>query len=243
VSGFDLRLEHGSLRPHVSIAAPREGCARLDALAERLMDEVPGLHGVSVPSQSIQLGDAHLRNVVCGRTVLAHHLAFFQTNAGLTPLLAAEAQRGVLQPRTVVDLYCGVGLHSILAAWSPQTAVRGADNNRWAIESAARNVELHGLKNAGYHRATAERFAATTAFDSPDIVFVNPSRFGCGPGIPRSVARWRPAAVCLVSCSALSHVRDLLSFAAAGYRAKAVRCFDMFPFSEYVENVSHLVPA
>jgi tRNA/tmRNA/rRNA uracil-C5-methylase (TrmA/RlmC/RlmD family) len=241
VTGFDLRLEHGSLRAHVSIAAPREGCGPLNEFAGRLMDELPGLHGVSVPSQGIEMGEEHLHNLVCGKTVLAHHLAFFQTNAHLTPLLAAEAQRGVSGAKSVVDLYCGVGLHSVLAA-GERTAIRGADNNRWAIESAERNVRLHGFGDAEYHRVTAERFASTRHFDAPGVVFVNPSRFGCGPGIPAAVARWRPAVVCLVSCSAESHVRDLLAFMREGYRPRAVRCFDMFPFTAYVENVTHLVP-
>ncbi|MDB4951426.1 MAG: rRNA (uracil-5-)-methyltransferase RumA [Gemmatimonadetes bacterium] len=238
VSGFDLRLEHGTLRAHVGLAAPREGSPRLDDVCARLMDEVPGLHGVSVASQGIELGETHLRNIVCDRTVLAHYLAFFQTNAHVTPALAAEAQAHATGARTVVDLYCGVGMHSILAA-GPKTEVHGADNNRWAIESAERNVALHGLRTAAYHRETAERFAATHAFDAPDVVFVNPSRFGCGAGVPAAVARWRPAAVCLVSCSVPSHVRDTLAFIAAGYRPQAVRCFDMFPFSEYLESVTH----
>jgi tRNA/tmRNA/rRNA uracil-C5-methylase (TrmA/RlmC/RlmD family) len=242
VTGFDLRLEHGSLRAHVSVAAPRQGCEPLDGFARRLMDEVPALHGVSIPSHQILLGESHLRNEVCGKVVLAHHLAFFQTNAHLTPLLAAEAQREVEDAGTVVDLYCGVGLHSVLAARS-ETVVRGADNNRWAIESAALNASLHGLAYAEYHRVSAERFSSTDRFSSPDVVFVNPSRFGCGPGVPEAVAGWRPRGVCLVSCSAASHVRDLLAFSRVGYRPRGVRCFDMFPFSEYVENVSHLVPA
>jgi tRNA/tmRNA/rRNA uracil-C5-methylase (TrmA/RlmC/RlmD family) len=241
VSGFDLRLEHGSLRPHVSIATPREGVVPLEPLCARMLEEMPHLHGVSVPAQGLEMGDAHLRNELLGKTVLAHYRAFFQTNAHVTPLLCAEVQRPLERPASVVDLYCGVGMHSVLAA-APDTHVRGADNNRWAIESAGRNVELHALADAEYHRVTAERFSAAHAFTAPSVVIVNPSRFGCGPGVPQAVARWRPEAVCLVSCSIESHVRDTLAFASAGYRPQAVRCFDMFPFSEYLESVTHFAP-
>ena len=49
--------------------------------------------------------------------------------------------------------------------------------------------------------------------------------------------------MCLVSCSVVSHVRDTLAFAAAGLRPESVRCFDMFPFTEYLESVGFFVPA
>lgn len=242
VHGFDLRLEHGGLRAHLGISTPRDGAVSLEPLCRALLDGVPGLLGVSVPAQGIEAGETWLRNRLGGKTVLAHHGAFFQSNLRLVPAMVAEVQRPLRAPASVVDLYCGVGLHSLLAA-APETRVAGADNNRRAIESAHRNTALHGLAGAGYVRESAESFAAARRFDAPDVVFVNPSRFGCGPGVPEAVARWRPAAVCLVSCSVDSHLRDTLAFLRAGYRPAEVRCFDMFAFSEFLESVSHFTRA
>ena len=242
VAGFDLRLEHGSLRAHLTLSIPRDCAVPVDALCARLMDEVPELLGVSAPGAGVELGDAYLRNVLLGKPVLAHCRAFFQTNAHVTPLLCEEVQRSIDSPASIVDLYCGVGMHSLLAA-RPETVARGADNNTWAIESAARNVALHGLEDAEYHRVSAERYCAEQDFASPAVVFVNPSRFGCEPGIAEAVARWRPESVCLVSCSIDSHVRDTLAFIAAGYQPEAATCFDMFPFSDYLESVTHFSPA
>jgi tRNA/tmRNA/rRNA uracil-C5-methylase (TrmA/RlmC/RlmD family) len=242
VHGWELRLEHGTLRAHLSVSAPREGAAALGSLCRRALDEVPGLLGAAVPSAGIEMGEAYLANRLRGRTVLAHHRAFFQSNLRLVPALVDEVQRPLAEPATVVDLYCGAGLHSVLAA-GPETRVAGADNNRWAIESAVRNARLHGLARAEYLRADAERFAAERAFRAPDVVFVNPSRFGCGPGVPEAAARWRPAAVCLVSCSVDAHLRDTSAFVRAGYRPLGLRAFDMFPFSPFLESVTHFVPA
>jgi tRNA/tmRNA/rRNA uracil-C5-methylase (TrmA/RlmC/RlmD family) len=58
--------------------------------------------------------------------------------------------------------------------------------------------------------------------------------------VAERVAAWMPAAVCLVSCSIESHARDLGAFARAGYLAEPFECFDMFPFSEFVESVTVL---
>ncbi len=242
VFGFELRLEHGTLRAHVSISAPHGSGVPLASLCRALVEGVPGVLGAAVLSQGVEVGEAWLANRLGGRTVLAHHRAFFQSNLRLVPEMVEEIQRPLERPASVVDLYCGAGLHSVLAA-APETRVVGADNNPWAIESARRNAALHGLSGAEYVRESAEDFAAARGFDAPDVVFVNPSRLGCGPGVPEAVARWRPARVCLVSCSIDAHLRDTLAFQRAGYRPAAVRCFDMFPFSEFLESVTHFEPA
>jgi tRNA/tmRNA/rRNA uracil-C5-methylase (TrmA/RlmC/RlmD family) len=241
VFGFELRLEHGTLRTHVAISSPHEAGVPMESLCRALVDGVPGVLGAAVVSQSVEAGEAWLANRLAGVTVLAHHRAFFQSNLRLVPEMVEEIQRPLERPASIVDLYCGAGLHSVLAA-APGTRVTGADNNPWAIESARRNAALHGMSGAEYVRESAEEFAAVREFDAPDVVFVNPSRLGCGPGVPEAVARWRPAGVCLVSCSIDAHLRDTLAFQRAGYRPAAVRCFDMFPFSEYLESVTHFEP-
>jgi hypothetical protein len=249
VTGWDLRLEYGSGRAHLNLAAVRGAEARLEGLAERLAAEFPALLGVSVPSQGVEQGEAFLRHQLLGKTVLSHHRAFFQTNRWLTPELAAAAREAADGAPSIVDLYCGVGLHSVLAA-SPQTRVAGIDTNRWAIDSARRNAALHGLENARYEDLPVERLLAPSAREAPMEIperpaaaIVNPSRFGCAPGVAEAVARWRPGAVCLVSCSIDSHVRDVLAFVDAGYRPRPFESFDMFPFSEFLESVTVFEPA
>lgn len=241
VFGFELRLEHGTLRAHVAVSSPHDAGMPLEPLCRALVEGVPGVLGAAVVSQGVEAGEAWLANRLAGVTVLAHHRAFFQSNLRLVPEMVEEIHRPLERPASVVDLYCGVGLHSVLAA-APGTRVTGADNNAWAVESARRNAALHGMSGAEYLRESAEEFAAPRELDAPDVVFVNPSRLGCGPGVPDAVARWRPARVCLVSCSIDAHLRDTLAFQRAGYRPAAVRCFDMFPFSEFLESVTHFEP-
>jgi hypothetical protein len=239
VTGFEVRLEFGSGRAHLTLAAER-GSAPLDVFAGDLLDSSPELLGVAVPSQAVELGETYLRHELLGRTLLSHHLAFFQTNRWLTGDLAAAAREAAADPSRIVDLYCGVGLHSVLAA-TPESTVIGVDTNRWAIESAVGNAALHGLAHACYERIPAERLAGREV-ERPSTVFVNPSRYGCAPGVAERVAAWRPDAVCLVSCSIDSHARDLASFVRAGYAPRPFESFDMFPFSDFVESVTELRP-
>lgn len=241
VTGFEVRLEFGSGRAHLTLAVER-GSPSLAGFCEELARAFPGLVGIAIPSQRIERGDAFLRHQILGKTIVTHHLAFFQTNRWLTGDLAAAAQGAAGDPSRIVDLYCGVGLHSVLAA-NPESVVLGVDTNPWAIESAARNVALHGLAHARYERTPAERLRGRAEVDRPSVVFVNPSRHGCAPDVPARVAAWRPDAICLVSCSIDSHARDLAAFVRAGYAPRPFESFDMFPFSEFVESVTELRPA
>lgn len=241
ITGFEVRLEFGSDRAHVTLSAER-GVARLDDLCAELMGEVEGVFGVAVPSQGIEAGEVEHRHVILGRTILAHHRAFFQTNRWLTGQLAAAAKAAASDRSRIVDLYCGVGLHSIVAA-STVGRVFGVDTNRWAIDSARHNAELHGLTHARYERLPVERIAYGAEERPPTVVFVNPSRFGCAPGVVERIAGWRPDTVCLVSCSIASHARDLAAFVRAGYQPGPFESFDMFPFSDFVESVTALHPA
>jgi hypothetical protein len=241
ITGVEVRLEFGSERAHVTLSAERGGPVRLDELCARLMGEVEGVFGVAVPSQGIEAGETEHRHQLLGKTILAHHRAFFQTNRWLTGDLAAAARSAAPDASRIVDLYCGVGLHSIVAA-TAESHVTGVDTNRWAIDSARRNAALHGLAHARYERVPVERIALE-ADERPSVVFVNPSRFGCAPGVVERIAARRPESVCLVSCSIQSHARDLASFVRAGYRPQPFRSFDMFPFSDFVESVTALSPA
>lgn len=240
ITGFEVRLEFGSDRAHVTVSAERGGPVRLEGFCAELMEEVDGVFGVAVPSQGIEAGEAEHRHVLLGKTILAHHRAFFQTNRWLTGDLAAAARDAASDASRIVDLYCGVGLHSVVAAVQ-ESRILGVDTNRWAIDSAQRNAALHGLAHARYERLPVERISLG-AGERPSVVFVNPSRFGCAPGVVERIAAWRPDSVCLVSCSIQSHARDLASFVRAGYRPRPFESFDMFPFSDFVESVTGLWP-
>ncbi|HEX2094906.1 MAG TPA: hypothetical protein VHG28_21075, partial [Longimicrobiaceae bacterium] len=54
VTGFDVRLEYGSGRAHLRLAAPRAADRPLAPLCERVFAEVPGLLGVALPAQGIE---------------------------------------------------------------------------------------------------------------------------------------------------------------------------------------------
>lgn len=275
VTGLELRLEHGGGGGHLTLAIPRGPQDVAGDFYAEFLAVVPGLKGLAAPSQSIERGGIFLRHVFGGHVLEAHHRAFFQANEPLLPHFVETIQSVAagVDRSGILDLYCGVGLHSIPAAVAGEAAgpgdaaarggadgtggaagpagptgrVLGVDSNRWAIESARRNAARHGLaEGAEFRCESVEAFSGDPGKpgDFVDagatLVFVNPARAGCGPGVIESVTRRRPAAAVLVSCSIDSHRRDVDDFERCGYRATSLRCFDMFPFTEFLESVTRL---
>ncbi|MEE2636480.1 MAG: methyltransferase [Acidobacteriota bacterium] len=241
VRGFDLRLGCGTSRAHVVVAVDRTEHVSFAGWAKDLLEEAPAVSGVSVPSQGLQAGDALIRHHVLGKDVFSHPLAFFQTNYWLTEALLRHIASVVSRERatTLLDLYCGVGVHSLLGGHDYSTVV-GVDSDRRAIAAARYNAKHLG-RSITYEPIAAEGYLRVCP-DRYDAVIVNPPRSGCVEGVIEGVAQKIPDRICLVCCSAEAHARDLQRFRKLGYEAAEHAAFDMFPFTGYVENVTVLFP-
>lgn len=242
VRGFDLRLGCGTERAHVVLAVDRGERVSFGSWAEDLLQETPAVSGVSVPSQCLEVGEALIRHRVLGREILAHPLAFFQTNYWLTERLLQHIALAVSRESvgSVLDLYCGVGIHSLFVG-DENTSMTGVDSDRNAIDVARQNAENAG-RAATYERSSVAAYLAQGSQLHRDAVIVNPPRSGCGTGVIEGIVRLTPRCICLVCCSAEAHVRDLQRFREVGYQAEEHTAFDMFPFSRFVENVTMLFP-
>ncbi len=242
VRGFDLRLGYGTQRAHVVLAVDRSESVSFRRWAEELLHQAPDVAGVWVPSQGLTVGEPLVRHRLLGREVRSHPLAFFQTNYWLTEPLLQHIASAVSResPTTVLDLYCGVGVHSLLAG-DDSTRTVGVDSDPNAITIARQNAEAAD-RSSIYERASVEVYLARGSHPRSDAVIVNPPRSGCSVGVVAGIAKLTPRCICLVCCAAEAQVRDLQRFQTLGYEATAYSAFDMFPFSRFVENVTLLFP-
>jgi hypothetical protein len=242
VRGFDLRLCCGTRRAHVVVAVDRSERVSFGRWAEELLQETPAVSGVTVPSQRLTVGDPLIRHRLLGREILAHPRAFFQTNYWLTEQLFQHIASALSRVRaaSVLDLYCGVGVHSLLAG-DHNTRTTGVDSDRHAIAVARQNADDAG-RPATFEHAPVEVYLARGSHADCDAAIVNPPRSGCGAGVVEGVTDLTPRCICLVCCSAEAQVRDLHRFRELGYEATEYTAFDMFPFTRFVENVTMLFP-
>lgn len=167
---------------------------------------------------------------------------FFQNNPFLLPWLVEaviEAARAE-GARVLVDAYSGSGLFALSAA-ARFTSVVGVEVSPGAVTAARANAERNGIANARFIVADAAHIFAELDLAGADAaVIVDPPRKGCGPAFLDQLVAFAPRTIVYVSCNPASLAADLTRLLGAGYRARQVQPFDMFPQTRHVETVAVL---
>ena len=158
--------------------------------------------------------------------------SFFQTNTDVATALYRQAAEWVeaAAPRSVWDLYCGVGGFALHVA-APGRSVVGVEVSDAAVASAQRSASGMAIQ-ATFVAADATEWAISQSAP-PDLVIVNPPRRGIGEGL----AGWLEASgvktVIYSSCNAVTLAKDLAMMPTL--RAREIRLLDMFPHTEHYE--------
>jgi len=159
--------------------------------------------------------------------------SFFQTN---TEVAAALYRRGAewvgsVAPRSVWDLYCGVGGFALHVA-APARSVTGIEISADAIASAERSRDQAGLPGE-LRFEVGDATSWVEGREAPDLVVVNPPRRGLGDRLAGRLEESGPAYVLYSSCNPATLARDLATM--AGYRVLRGQVFDMFPQTAHAE--------
>jgi len=171
---------------------------------------------------------------------------FFQTNEAIAATLARRVVDEVkkFNPDFLLELYCGVGVFSILAAREmPRLHCVGVEFDRHAVK--------HAIGNARRYRV-GDRcgFFAGDAADAParyasfgkrlkTMVIVDPPRTGLGRKLTQSLLQSAPQRIVYVSCGADTLRRDLDELTVK-YRALHSTLLDMFPGTAHFESLTVL---
>lgn len=146
---------------------------------------------------------------------------------------------------TLLDLYSGSGNYSLPFA-GRVTSIDGFDDNQIGIEVANFNLRQNGIANARYTCADAadalQRLLSETPARVPDLVILDPARFGIGAEVPRLLKRLRPPALALVSNRTQAFATDARRLIASGFRPVKLHLVDCFPFTPHWNVVSLWAP-
>ena len=161
--------------------------------------------------------------------------SFFQTNTDVAATLYRIGRDWVdaAGPRSVWDLYCGVGGFALHVA-RPGREVVGIETSTEAIASAEQSRDDLGLPQVRFAAGDATAFALGGA-QAPDLVIVNPPRRGIGPALAQWLEESGVRDVLYSSCNAASLARDLAAM--PGLRPRRARLLDMFPQTGHYEVV------
>ena len=228
---------------------------RLRRALEHLTRLIPGIRAVSVNLQpahkAVLEGDSEIAllgerlPMRLGAVALQlGYRSFFQTNTQVTRGLYARASEWVTDdaPRSVWDLYCGVGGFALHAAAAAQQAGL-ADLDIVGVEVS--EDAIAGAQLAAQQAGVRARFVAADATEMPargeqlpDLVIVNPPRRGI-----TTLAPWLESTgvqrVLYSSCNPATLRRDIEAM--PSLRPVRAQLFDMFPHTDHAEVLVELV--
>ena len=232
----------------------KECVARLIKLLPVLQKELPFVRCVSANLQPIPhailegpeeisiTAESDIDHEIGGVKFALAPQAFVQTNSEVAAQLYQTAAEWIAQihPARMLELYCGQGVFSILAAAGIADGL-AVEINASAVEAAQKTAARLGLSQLRFECRDATQLPETMAHYAPDVVLVNPPRRGLGNSLAMIIAQ-RPQHLLYSSCSIVSLAEDLVRLnecAAEGgrYRIRQAQIFDLFPHTEHFETL------
>jgi 23S rRNA (uracil1939-C5)-methyltransferase len=208
---------------------------------EELVERVDGLvsvwHRPGPSAPELIAGAPGLPETWGDETVELSGAAFLQVNRAAAALLEAHVLEvaGDVAGRTVVDAYCGIGLHARRLA-RRGGRVTGIELDAAAVAEARRGAPDGAVFVEGSVEALiADHLPAA-------LVVLNPPRAGVDAQVAEALAAAPAERVVYVSCNPATLARDLKRLSGS-YRLEGLRAFDLFPQTAHVETVAVLAPA
>lgn len=208
---------------------------------EELVERVPGLvsvwHRPGPAAPELIAGAPGLPETWGDETIALSGAAFLQVNRAAAALLEAHVMEAVgdVAGRTVVDAYCGIGLHARRLA-RRGARVTGIELDPAAVGEARREAPGGAVFVEGPVEALLGDHLPA------DLVVLNPPRAGVDAAVAEALAASPAERVVYVSCNPATLARDLKRMEGA-YRLEGARAFDLFPQTAHVETVAVLVRA
>ncbi|WP_066522676.1 23S rRNA (uracil(747)-C(5))-methyltransferase RlmC [Curtobacterium ammoniigenes] len=233
---FVLRSEGQlpTLRKHLGVL--QEALPNATVITANLL---PEHKAVTEGDREIVLTESDTLPMPLGRTLL--HLrpqSFFQTNSTVAEQLYGQVAEwvDVANPRSLWDLYCGVGGFALHSARAGRT-VLGIETSREAVASATMSARERGLPQVRFIAADATEYAVHAKPDRvPELVIVNPPRRGIGADLAAWLDTSTVQTVVYSSCNPTTLVRDLEAM--PSWRVTSARMLDIFPQTDHVEVVT-----
>ena len=168
---------------------------------------------------------------------------FFQVNAGGTEALISEMRRLIdqVRPERVLDLYCGVGLFSAVAAACGVPAVTGVELAAEAVAAARYNLKQLGRPDADFRAGDAAVLLTEVApaAGKRTLAVVDPPRTGLSPVLLKALNDGKMEHLAYVSCHPATWVRDAGRLTRRGWRLIRVGLINQFARTAHFEVFSY----
>lgn len=193
---------------------------------------------LSPAGRLVLAGDDYLLMKINERVFKVSAESFFQVNTAQAEAMI-DHMLEILQldeNKTVLDVYCGVGLFSAFIAPRVKRCI-GVEFSESACDDYA--VNLDEFDNVELYVGAAEEILPGLNVQ-PDIVVVDPPRAGMERAALDALIHLQPQTIVYVSCDPATLARDVKRLVTAGYHLEQVTPFDLFPQTYHIETITLL---
>lgn len=194
---------------------------------------------ISSPKKSLHFGTIDQTMDIDGLTITFSPKAFIQAHPeqSLKIYKAIEDIAKKAKPLNTLDLYCGIGISSLLVARN-NMAVTGIESNTEAIRRANHNAKINKLPNTRFLNADVGIILKKLlSKNNYDLAIVNPPREGLSPEVQDSLIQNPVKTLIYISCMPSTLARDLKHLCKNRYTLESIQAYDMFPQTVHVETM------
>jgi len=214
------------------------------SVMESVLKENTRISGIlgSFPNNTIALGQIE-SNLQIGDLIFTYSpLAFIQNHPEQSEKIYRRIV-GIAQEvnaSKVMDLYCGIGISSIMLGATGISTV-GVEYNHEAIRLAILNAAQNDMKKSEFLQGDAQSLVRKLIKEQkPELVLVNPPRQGLSVQMVKSLLEGRPKHIVYVSCMPATLARDLKGLCEERYKVIECQPYDMFPQTTHLETIVNL---
>lgn len=236
-----LELEANSSLERVSLRAGANDDLMLilesDALEAPELELEAGISVVHLAEEDalVMAGEDHILVQVLERGFRVSAGSFFQVNTVMAEKMVGHLlDKLPLPAKTILDVYCGVGLFSAFLAPKCERLI-GIESSPSACEDFA--VNLDEFDNVELYEGAAEDVIPHLEAQQA-IVLVDPPPTGVDKRALDGIRQLAPQVIAYVSCDPSTLARDAARLIAGGYRLVEVTPFDLFPQAYHIESIS-----
>ncbi len=163
--------------------------------------------------------------------------SFFQTNNIVLQYMYKEIVSNLKEGSLFLDLYCGVGIMSILISENYEKCI-GIEINKNAIDVANHNKSANNCENCNFICSSVEDVINTIEIKNA-VIFVNPPRRGLYESVISEINSIKNNVnqILYLSCNKQSLERDLKLF---DFNYTYINEYDMFPNTNHKEYLVKL---
>lgn len=184
-------------------------------------------------------GNKFLNFNFCGMNVSLSPSAFLQVNLSIASKMYKTAMEmlDIKPTTTVIDLYSGIGITSIMFA-KVAGKVIAIEEVSDATQNAKFMCKLNDCNNVMCLCGKCEEKIDSIRKEEDMVVFVDPARAGMEKSVIDAIARLSPRKIVYMSCNPETCVRDIKYLLSDNkYIVTDIKPYNMFPYTKHIETL------